>query len=192
VIDIDQIIAQCKKGNRQAQKQLYEEFAPQLFAVCLRYCKNRMEAEDLLHEGFIKIFEKIGQFRGEGTISAWLRRIMVNTALDELRNRQKLLYIDDTGTITANIADEEEEIENDNEFYDIDVNQVFDCVNQMPQQYKLVFNLYVVEKYSHEKIASELGISIGTSKSNLSRARKWLKNKLEKEQIKNKYQKNNE
>jgi RNA polymerase sigma-70 factor (ECF subfamily) len=191
VIDIEQIVAECKKGNRQAQKRLYEEFAPQLFAVCLRYCKNRMEAEDLLHEGFIKIFEKIGQFRGEGTINAWLRRVMVNTVLDELRSKQKVLYIDDTSKIAINIADEEEEIENENELYEIDINQVFDCVNQMPQQYKLVFNLYVVEKYSHEKIAAELGITTSTSKSNLSRARKWLKNRLEKEQI-NKYQESNE
>ena len=185
MIDIHQIVAQCKKGDRQAQKQLYEEFAPQLFAVCLRYCRNRMEAEDLLHEGFIKIFDKIGQYRGEGTINAWLRRIMVNTVLDELRNKQNFLYIDDTESVVRNIADtNEENNDNDDKFYDIDINQVFDMVNQMPQQYNLVFNLYVVEKYSHDKIASELGISINTSKSNLSRARKWLKNKLEKEQLK--------
>jgi RNA polymerase sigma-70 factor (ECF subfamily) len=192
VIDIDQVVAQCKKGNRQAQKQLYEEFAPKLFSVCLRYCKNRVEAEDFLHEGFLKIFDKIGQFRGEGTISAWLRKIMVNTVLDGLRSKQNFLHIDDTSTNAANIADENEEIDNEKDFYDIDVNQVFECVNQMPQQYKLVFNLYVVEKHSHESIAKELGISIGTSKSNLSRARKWLKNKLENELIKNKYQKDNE
>jgi RNA polymerase sigma-70 factor (ECF subfamily) len=195
VIDIDQIVAQCKRGNRQAQKQLYEEFAPQLFAVCLRYCSNRMEAEDFLHEGFLKIFEKINQFRGDGTINAWLRKIMVNTVLDEIRNRQKLMYIDDTKMIAVNIADSDEEIENDNETFDIynvDINQAFELVKQMPQQYKLVFNLYVVEKYSHEMIASELGISKGTSKSNLSRARKWLKDKLENEQIKNNYQEDNE
>jgi RNA polymerase sigma-70 factor (ECF subfamily) len=178
VTDIHQIAEQCKKGNRQAQKALYEQFAPQLFAVCLRYCKNRMEAEDLLHEGFIKIFDKIEQFRGEGTINAWLRKIMVNTVLDELRNKQNFLYVDDTETVVRNIADTNEDNEDNNKIYDIDVNQVFELVKQMPQQYKLVFNLYVVENYSHEKIASKLGISINTSKSNLSRARKWLKNRI--------------
>lgn len=176
--DISHIVAQCQKGNRLAQKQLYEKFAPQLFAVCIRYCKNRTEAEDLLHEGFIKIFEKIGQYRGDGEIGAWLRRIMVNSVIDELRNRQKILYIDDTERVFGNYADEDE-VTNEDEFYDIDINQVFDLISQMPEKYKLVFNLYVIENYSHEKIASELGISTGTSKSNLSRARQWLKRKLE-------------
>lgn len=159
---------------------MYEEFAPQLFAVCVRYCKDRTEAEDLLHEGFIKIFEKIEQYRGEGVIGAWLRRIMVNTVIDELRNRQKITYIDDTERVFGNYADDiEVEQDDEKDFYDVDINQVFELVKQMPEKYKMVFNLYVVEKYSHEKIASKLGISTGTSKSNLSRARKWLKGKLE-------------
>ena len=178
--DIDKIVEQCRRGDRHAQKRLYEEFAPQLFAVCIRYCKNRTEAEDLLHEGFIKIFEKIDQYRGEGSISAWLRRVMVNTVIDELRNRQNITYIDNTEKVFSNFAyDEDDEQDKEEDFYDVDIEQVFELVKQMPEKYKLVFNMYVVENYSHEKIASELGISSGTSKSNLSRARKWLKRKLE-------------
>ena len=179
--DIDKIVAQCQKGVRQAQKQLYEEFAPRLFTVCIRYCKNHTEAEDLLHEGFIKIFEKIEQYRGDGTVFAWLRKIMVNTVLDELRKKREIFYIDDTDIIIKNYADEEnEEAGEEDEFGEVDINQVFDLVKQMPERYKLVFNLYIVENYSHEKIASKLGISTGTSKSNLSRARKWLKDRMKK------------
>jgi len=185
VTDIAQIVAQCKRGNRQAQKQLYEAFAPKLFAVCLRYCKNRMEAEDMLHEGFIKIFEKIGQYRGEGNISAWLRKVMVNIVLDEMRKSKEISFVDEKESVLERYAEiDDNEDEQNDDIYDVDINEVFELVNQMPEKYKLVFNLYIIEKYSHDKIASELGISKGTSKSNLSRARNWLKKQLENKKIK--------
>ncbi|MCL2073448.1 MAG: sigma-70 family RNA polymerase sigma factor [Marinilabiliaceae bacterium] len=174
--EIDQIVAQCQKGNREAQKILYEKFAPKLFAVCIRYCKNRTEAEDFLHEGYIKIFENIDRFRGEGPIEAWMRRIMVNTILEELRNKQKISFVDENEIFINNFA--EEEPETDEVHFEVNINQVNELIAKMPEKYKLVFNLYVVENYSHEQIAAELKISIGTSKSNLSRARKWLRDRL--------------
>jgi len=177
VENLEQIIVQCQKGNRKAFKIIYEQFAPKLFAVCLRYCKNRTEAEDLLHEGFIKIFEKIGQFKEEGAFEAWMRRVMVNTVMDYLRNKQKIVFVDEREEFLNNYEDKDDD-KSDDEIAEVDINKVNELINKLPEKYKLVFNLYVVENYSHEKIASALGISTGTSKSNLSRARKWLKQKL--------------
>ena len=174
--EIEQIVAQCKKGNREAQKLLYEKFAPKLFAVCVRYCKNRTEAEDFLHEGYIKIFEKIEMFRGEGNIEAWMRKIMVNTMLEEFRNKQKNVFVDENELVINNYTEEEQET--DEVFSEVSIEQVNDLIDKLPEKYKLVFNLYVVENYSHEQIAEKLGISKNTSKSNLSRARKWLRDKL--------------
>ena len=180
--DIDNIILQCRQGVRQAQKELYEQFAPQMFAVCIQYSKNRTEAEDLLHEGFLKIFEKIGQYRGDGHLGAWMRKIMVNTILENFRNKKKILYIDNPDFKQDNIIDDSDEPENNYLEDNVDIEFLKQLIEQLPDKYKIVFNLYITENYSHEKIASELGISVSTSKSNLSRARKWLRNKI-KEQL---------
>ncbi|MDR2928948.1 MAG: sigma-70 family RNA polymerase sigma factor [Cytophagaceae bacterium] len=177
--DIYHIVAQCQKDIREAQKELYEFFAPRMFAVCCRYSQNRMEAEDWLHDGFLKVFDKIKQYRGDGVIEAWIRKIMVNTIMEDFRNRKKMLYVDDHD-FNIDFGDEEEP-DRKNSFEDVDIDHVKVLITQLPTKYRLVFNLYVIEKYSHEKIAEELGISVGTSKSNLSRARQWLKNKVMKE-----------
>lgn len=174
VPDIDKIIVDCQNGNRQAQKMLYEHFAPRMFATCLRYSRNRMEAEDLLHEGFIKVFTKIGQYRKTGPFEAWMRRLMVNTILEEFRKNKRITFVDDKN-LPGDLADEQEEYSN-NETPDL--NQIMQLVNELPERYQMVFNLHVVEGLTHEEIAKELEISIGTSKSNLSRARQWLKNRI--------------
>ena len=176
--DIDNIIVQCRQGVRQAQKELYEQFAPQMFAVCIQYSKNRTEAEDLLHEGFIKVFEKIDQYRGEGQIGAWMRKIMVNTILENFRNKKKTVYIDNAEFKQDYLIDEPDEPEDGYLYDNVDIEYIKQLIEQLPDKYKIVFNLYVTENYTHEEIASELGISVNTSKSNLSRARKWLKNKI--------------
>lgn len=173
VPDIDKIINDCQKGDRQAQKTLYELFAPKMFAICLRYNRNRMEAEDLLHEGFIKVFTKIEQFKGTGHIEAWIRRLMVNTILEEFRNKKKLRLVE-MEDLPTNIIDEEDE--NNDKTPDLD--QIMQLITNLPEKYRMVFNLYVVEGFSHEDIAKEMGISVGTSKSNLSRARQWLKSRI--------------
>lgn len=174
VSDIDKIITNCQKGERQAQKAIYELFAPRMFAICMRYSHNRMEAEDLLHEGFIKVFTKIDQFKHTGPFEAWLRRLMVNTILEEFRKKKKINFVDEN-KLPVNLSDEEND-GNDNDIPEL--NQIMQLVNELPEKYRMVFNLYVVEGYSHDEIAEELGISIGTSKSNLSRARQWLKSRI--------------
>jgi RNA polymerase sigma-70 factor (ECF subfamily) len=178
VAKIEQIIEGCQQGSRDAQKQLYELFSPQLFAVCLRYTNNRMEAEDYLHEGYIKIFDKIGQFTGRGPVEAWMRRVMVNTILEGFRKNAKFSFVDESNiSLSEDLNGEMEQ-----EGTEININELEDLIEQLPERYKLVFKLYILENYSHEEIARELRISIGTSKSNLARARQWLKTRIEKMQ----------
>jgi len=178
VAKIEQIIEGCQQGRRDAQKQLYELFSPQLFAVCLRYTHNRMEAEDYLHEGYLKIFDKIGQFSGLGPIEAWMRRVMVNTILENFRKNAKYIFVDESNVpLTEDLNPESEQDE-----AEINIHQLTDLIEQLPEKYKLVFKLYVLEDYTHNEIAKELGISSGTSKSNLARARQWLKTRIKKMQ----------
>ena len=174
VPDIDKIIHACQKGDRQAQKQLYEQFAPRLFATCMKYSRNRMEAEDLLHEGFIKIFTKIDQYKRTGPFEAWIRRLMVNTILEAFRKKKKMNLVDEKN-LPVNLAYEEDESANEEM---PDMTRVMELINELPERYRMVFNLYVTEGYTHEQIAEEMEISVGTSKSNLSRARQWLKNRI--------------
>ena len=174
--DIDNIIVGCQNDERQSQKALYELFAARMFAICLRYCNNKMEAEDLLHEGFIKVFTKIAQYNKTGPLEAWVRRIMVNTVLEEFRKKKKMNFVGEE-KMPSDILDENDE----NEQFENntpELNQILAWINELPERYRMVFNLYVVEEYSHEEIAKVMEISIGTSKSNLSRARQWLKNRI--------------
>ncbi len=172
--DFDKIVFDCQKGERYAQKALYDAFAPVMYAVCLRYTHNQVDAEDLLHDGFIKVFTKIGQYKKTGSLEGWIRRIIVNTILEEFRKRKKDDFVNDDKFFN-NKPDEPDEYDEDTHS---DINQIIDLVKKLPDKYRMVFNLFVVEGYSHDMIADELNISVGTSKSNLSRARQWLKTRL--------------
>jgi RNA polymerase sigma factor (sigma-70 family) len=178
VAKIEQIIEGCQQGRRDAQKQLYELFSPQLFAVCLRYTKNRMEAEDYLHEGYLKIFDKIGQFTGRGPLEAWMRRVMVNTILESFRKNAKYSFVDESNIPLSEDLNQEPEQDE----AEVNIKELENLIEQLPEKYKLVFKLYILEDYTHNDIANELGISVGTSKSNLARARQWLKTRIEKMQ----------
>lgn len=175
---IEQIIEGCQQGRRDAQKQLYELFSPQLFAVCLRYTKNRMEAEDYLHEGYLKIFDKIGQFTGRGPLEAWMRRVMVNTILESFRKNAKYSFVDESNIPLSEDLNQEPEQDE----AEVNIKELEELIEKLPEKYKLVFKLYILEDYTHNDIANELGISVGTSKSNLARARQWLKTRIEKMQ----------
>ncbi len=166
---LDSIIKQCKKNKASAQKELYDLFAPWLFGICLQYCKNRTEAEDNLQEGFIKIFNCIDQFKFNGSFEGWIRRIMVNTIIASFRKKNPVYFTDTIEEFEDNYT--EENISNN----EIDSKELFHLIETLPPKYKMVFNLYVLEGYSHKEITQILGISEGTSKSNLSRARKLLK-----------------
>lgn len=169
--NLEHIIKGCVAGKSASREMLYKMYSDKMWGVCLRYTKDYDEAKDVLQEGFIKVFDKIGQYEGRGHFEGWLRKIMVNTALAEYR-KKRYLNID---TVYNSDKDEEsfEQIE-----CDISVAELLEIIKELPSQYKLVFNLYAIEGYSHKEIAEMLNISEGTSKSNLSRARDILKKKV--------------
>ena len=176
-MSLKQLIHQCKNGERKAQEQLYRLFGTKLYSVCLKYSKNKTEAEDNLHDSFLTIFQKIGQFNFNGSFEGWMRRIAVNTVLQKYRKEGVFDLI-------ADEAAEEVEIEVDAE--DISLQYLLSIIQELPNRYRLVFNMYVLDGYSHKEIGEMLHISEGTSKSNLARARMILKTKIEDHQAKKK------
>ena len=161
------LIEGCIRGDRKMQYELYERFAPKMFGVCLRYASNNEEAEDILQEGFIKVFKKIGSYRNEGSFEGWIRRIFVNTAIEHFRRKTHL----------QPITEKEENTVEGKYLSVLDTlaeKDIVQLVQQLSPGYRTVFNMYVIEGYSHKQIAEELGISEGTSKSQLSRAKQIL------------------
>lgn len=175
ITDIKNIIINCKKGDRAAQKKIYELFSPKMYSICLRYTRNKMEAEDFLQEGFIKVFTKIDTFSFKGSFEGWVRRIIINTIIEEYRKKDinKNYYNIDEIVNSDILQYEDEQTEINGEL-------LHQLIMELPHQYRMVFSLFVIDDYSHEEISKRLNISIGTSKSNLSRARKWLQNRINK------------
>ncbi|WP_297761730.1 sigma-70 family RNA polymerase sigma factor [uncultured Muriicola sp.] len=173
-MSLEKLIQHCKKGDRKAQEQLYRKYASVLFGLCLKYSRNKTEAEDNLHDSFLTIFDKIGQFKFKGSFEGWIKRITVNTVLQKYRKDQYL------SLVTDNL---EEEQEVDYEYPDIQLSTLLQYVQELPPKYRLTFNLYVLDGYTHKEISELLGTTQGTSKSNLSRAKKILKEKLKNENI---------
>lgn len=165
--DQENIVKQAIKGDRTAQEKLYKQFSGKMFAVCLRYFSDRMEAEDVLQEGFIKVFTHLGQYSGSGSLEGWVRRVIVNTALEKLRKKSFLISINDNENMIA-------ETSSNHAFSNLESMELLKLVRNLPQGYRVVFNLYAIEGYSHAEIAQTLGISEGTSKSQLARARGTL------------------
>lgn len=168
-----QLIAALKRGESRAHKVVYERFAGKMLAVCTRYCSNRDDAEEVMLDGFMRVFEKIEQFREDGSFEGWIRRVMVTESLMFLRKSKQWrqeTYIEDVT------------VEPDYEWADTALNEsdLLRIVNQLPDGYRTIFNLYAIEGYSHAEIADMLGISEGTSKSQLSRARAILQMSLKK------------
>lgn len=171
---INKLIKGCIKGDIKSQEKLYHLLAPKLFAVSLKYCKNKEEAEDNLQNAFITLFQKIDQFQFKGSFEGWAKRIAINSALQTYRKPQVLELVNQD-----NIAPSREEIEYDEDQLHIDF--LLQCIQELPDRYRLVFNLYALDHYSHQEIAEMLNISVGTSKSNLARARQLLKTKIERQ-----------
>lgn len=167
---LQELIDSCKQGNRKAQEQLYREYSPILFGVCLKYSRNKTEAEDNLHDSFMTIFDKIGQYTSKGSFEGWVKRITVNTVLQKYRKEQHLKLVTDNF---------EDEVEVDPGYTDIGLETLLGYIQELPNKYRLTFNLYVLDGYSHKEIGALLGTSPGTSKSNLARARLILKEKIE-------------
>lgn len=167
-----ELVTACIDGDRQAQKILFELYAGKMLGVCARYCSNIDDAKDALHEGYIKVYNQISRFNGKSKLETWITRIMINTAIDQFKKSIKYQQLN-----TDNLKDEEYYIEY-NEEQPIQANKLFEIINQLPRGYKVVFNLYAIEGFTHKEIANQLGISQGTSKSQLARARKMLQELL--------------
>ena len=171
--EIKKIIKGCLAGNRRDQELLYRRHASKLYAVCLQYSGNDEEARDILQEGFIKIFANLDHYKNEGSFEGWIRKITVNTALEKFRCRHNLYRVDDIDSI------KEPDAEPDNHDYaGLEANDLLDIIRELPTKYRMVFNLYAIEGYSHKEISKMVKISEGTSKSNLSRARVILQRRV--------------
>jgi len=167
------LIKGCMDGNRRMQEELYHRFSPRMYAVCLRYAGNSEEAEDILQEGFIKVFKKLDSFRSEGSFEGWVRRIFVNTAIEHFRRKRYLMPVTEK---------EENTIEGKylSVLDDLAARDIMALVQELSPGYRTVFNLYVVEGYTHKEIGDMMGISEGTSKSQLSRAKVILQDMVKK------------
>jgi RNA polymerase sigma factor (sigma-70 family) len=169
----NELIEGCCKGTRAFQKALYDRYCRKMLVVCLRYSKTTAEAEDIVQEGFVKVFQGIKDFRQESKLETWITRIMVNTALNVQR---KKLYLYPMVDVTELVLPEEEM-----SLSGLNVSQLLEMIQSLPQGCQIVFNLFAIEGYSHKEIAEMLGISEGTSKSQFARAKSLLQSKILKE-----------
>jgi RNA polymerase sigma-70 factor (ECF subfamily) len=168
----EQIIAGCRAGDRKYQELLYQRFASKMFTVCMRYTAESNSAQDLLQEGFVKIFKNIDKFRGDGSFEGWIRRIFVNTCLEFVRKKANMYVVQDTETVKVEYQDE-------NALQKLMKEDLMEMIQSLSTGYRTIFNLYVIEGYSHKEIAELLNVTEGTSKSQLARARYLLQKKVE-------------
>ncbi|HNQ69489.1 MAG TPA: sigma-70 family RNA polymerase sigma factor [Bacteroidales bacterium] len=168
------IVDGCAKGDRNSQQILYKATYGKMMSLCLRYAKDKDEAKDYLHDGFIKVFEKIVNFKHTGSIEGWIRRIIVNNIIDCIRKKNKVGFSDADNNL-VNLTDDSEEDNEKMNMINISAGKIIELIQELSPAYKTVFNLYVIEEYSHKEIAEMLNISIGTSKSNLAKAKGKLK-----------------
>ena len=169
---IDELVKHCKAGERKAQEMLYKQFASKMLGVCCRYATDRMEAEDMMQNGFIRVFQKIGDFRGEGSFEGWMRRIMVHSSIEYYRKHHKMMQLVDLDEAGAECAS------NPLASAKLEANDLLLLIQQLSPGYRIVFNLYAIEGYSHREIAAIVGITEGASKSQLSRARSILREQV--------------
>ena len=168
-----QLIKSCRQGDRASQKILYDRLAPRMFPVCLRYVSDRSLAEDIMQDGFITLFTKLGSYKGDGSFEGWARRIFGTTALMALRKKDALKMSDELDSVRGMKTDTYSQIQN------LGYKELMKLIMSLPTGFRTVFNLYAVEGYSHKEIADMLGITETTSRTQLSRARIWLQKKIE-------------
>jgi RNA polymerase sigma factor (sigma-70 family) len=168
----EQLVKACISGNASAQKEFYDLFAKKMMGVCLRYTNNYEEAQDVLQDGFIKVFNKLSKFVNKGSLEGWVRRIMVNTALDHYRKNKKFQKDVEIDAVSFKLEKQEYIVES------INAQDLLKIIQTIPEGYRVVFNLFAIEGYSHKEIAEQLGVTESTSKSQFSRAKKMLRNIL--------------
>lgn len=167
----------CIEGDQLAQRKLFEMYAPKMMGVCLRYMRDHAQAEDVLQDGFVKVFTKLDKYSGEGSLEGWVRRIMVNTALDQLRKTSKF-------NSNVSMDDVEYKVESDSDaLSSLMEEDLLKLIQEMPEGYKTVFNMFAIEGFTHKEIGEKLGVSENTSKSQYSRAKAYLRNKVEELEI---------
>ncbi len=167
----EKILQGCKKGKQRYQEELYHLLAPRMYGLCLKYANNRDDAKDIMQDGFVKVFGKIDQFGEKGSFEGWVRRIMINTALEKYRSQVTMYSLDERMPLSdegvqSTVIDH------------LSAEDLLALIGQLTPKYRMVFNLYAIDGYSHKEIGEMLGISEGTSKSNLSRARLILQEKV--------------
>jgi RNA polymerase sigma-70 factor (ECF subfamily) len=172
------IAKECLQNKRSAQKEIYDRYIKKMHAVCRRYISDKEEIKDILQEGFIKVFEHIGKYRGDGSLEAWVRRIIVNTVLTNMRRNKSIIFIrtGEAETEKNIIASDEEEESIFNT--DFDKEELMNAIEALPDNYRIIFNLYCLENYSHKEIAQMLSMKEESSRTRLRRARRMLQEQL--------------
>ena len=179
-----EIIQGCIDGDRKCQHILYKKFYGKMLGVCMRYSKDRDEARDVLQDGFIKVFNKLGQYSGDGSFEGWVRRVITNIALDKIRRtKTSIRYVSDSlieesGEENTDVNTSREYIDEAEDCLGLNKEDIMSAVQQLPPMYRTVFNMHIVDGVPHQEIANRLGINIGTSKSNLAKAKMVLRKKL--------------
>ena len=173
-IPLEQLLSACRRGDARAQRLLFEQYNTRLFAVCLRYARDRPEAQDMLQEAFLTIFRDLGQFQGNGAFYGWLHRVTVRAALQHLRRKNPLRFAEDYSDLQPNDYNISPDME-------LNSQAILQMVQQLPPGYRTVFNLFAIEGFAHKEIAEQLGISGNTSKSQFMKARAYLRKLLPKE-----------
>ena len=175
MIESDDILLKgCLKGEASSQRALYEKYKTPMFRVCLRYAKGRAEAEDILQEGFIKVFTDLHQFKSTGALGGWMRKVIVNVALMHIRKKRVLFSSVEIDDLSNEFITEEDV------FAEMNAKALTKIIQQLPDGYRAVFNMYVIEGFSHKEIAEQLNVSVGTSKSQLSKGKAMLRMMIEK------------
>ncbi|MCJ8209438.1 sigma-70 family RNA polymerase sigma factor [Mucilaginibacter sp. RS28] len=167
----EDLIRDCKAGSRKGQEMLYKQFAGKMLGVCMRYAVDKMEAEDMLQNGFVRVFQKINDYRGEGSFEGWVRRIMVHSSIEYYRKHHKMMQVVEQDELP-------EQAVNASATANLDARDLMALIQKLSPGYRMVFNLYAIEGYSHKEIADIMGITEGASKSQLSRARAILKEQV--------------
>ena len=183
--DIEELIRGCIKGQRKYQEILHRAFYSKMLVVCLRYAQNRAEAEDLLHDGFMKLYQKLPKYNHQGSFEGWIRRIITNNSIDFIRKRKEFtvgITSDNENFINDRQDDSKETLE-EIELNKFKAEQIIKAIQELTPAYKAVFNMYILDNMTHKEIAEELGISVGTSKSNLSKAKLKIKDILSKQKL---------
>jgi len=180
MISDEQIIEGCLSGKRKAYNMLYRKYASVMLGICMRYCKNRIDAEDVLQEGFIKVFTKMENYRHEGSFEGWIKRIMIHSAIDHYQARLRYAFHEDVDELDGHMVIDEESVHGPDppHYADLPGEKLMELIQSLPDGYRMVFNLYAIEGLSHREIAESLSISENTSKTQLMKARRNLRQKI--------------